>query len=653
MFSLETYRLLPPWSGEQTLIIVLINGIKVELPYSPQNHFPLEMSEHHQIAHIPKAYFVEKIEDVEQARFNQAQTIKVKITNLNFKEGLDLIQKTLSKTLAKIRIDPNRTLTHTQFAQLIELIPRDRLDFFEEPLPSIEDALSYNVPLAMDESFTEPGWKEKLHYPQVVAAVIKPYRVFWREIYTEVHKLAKRVVLSSTVVEDSTPIIKLATYLNLTEEPLGIDVARFRIEVVRCPITTSRPDLIAIIDEKGVPISYRELDERICNCTIAEKTVLDETGSIDTLVKMFALLRQGRSVSFNEPLTALTAKKIDSIPLQALIHLHTSGTTGAPKLVAWEFGRFRQNILDQLDTYKDFRSASHRTKLNWSRMGGMTALMRALFSEGTAVLDPTYKVDFESIVPTQIITNQDGFNAKTLLIGGAPVTSKHIAQVEAKHQVLTIYSTTELGTCIINGLLVKGTGAKITGNKLFIKKENASMLAHKFTGLDGFYQTKDRAEITDSGIQITGRYDRVINTGGEKVSLSYIEGRILASYPQITSYAFGSPDEKWGEKLCLAYATKGPFDEASFIERLKTLFKKHCIPKLVLRLPDDAPPKPSLDFLLSLLTAHARPKSIQEGLTARPCNNKSNLHLDSGSGSLVNQADKVEGTVSDPCYFEL
>ncbi|MFZ4773159.1 MAG: hypothetical protein ACOYK9_04125 [Chlamydiia bacterium] len=369
-----------------------------------------------------------------------------------------------------------------------------------------------------------------------------------------------------------------------------------------CPIAAADPNKIAVVTSKSA-LSYRELNEQIEACSILIGEVLPDKGSIETLVRLFALLRQGHPIHFNRPLLALSPEKRTTIAADTLLYLRTSGTTGAPKEVAWPFKAWKENIENQLESYPSFKGASHRAKLGWSRMGGLSALMRPLFSEGTAVLDETSLVDFESCVPTQLIRLLEKTTlllSKNILIGGAKYPDSVIKSVQERGSIpVPIYSTTELGTCMIEGKPVKGVNVLLQENgTLAVQKKSISkgLLIDK----NGYYQTQDIAIITASGWKIIGRGDRVINTGGEKVLLHYIEDTVQKIENDLVPFAFATPDPIWGEALCLAYARKAPLSHEELLIKLKEQLPRYMIPKKIIHLPPDAPAKPPLSYLQQL-----------------------------------------------------
>lgn len=597
--EINHYRLSSPFNGEKSILCLDYNKEKIELPFIPQVFFPLEMAQLKEMASFPTAFFIADPSDI--LRAHHAKTVKIKITHLDFENGMELVKKTLVSIKAKIRIDANRTLTPEQVQILSRCIPQDRLDFFEEPTQNIEDVLDLNVPLALDESFLEPGWEKKLAYNQVVAAVIKPYRVFYRPIVDLCLLLKKRIVLSSTL-EDSTPIIKLATHLKLFDEPLGIDVEKYKMKVSRCPIASTDPQKIAIRTITK-DITYGELNCLIKGELENRADILRLDLRIELIAKFFWLLRAGIPIHF--PLEcSLTPQNLETIPLNTKIFMTSSGTTGAPKTICWSWEDLALNIDLQYKTFPTFKGASFKASLDLTRMGGLMGFLRPLLGEGFLVLDDEVEASFESVVPTQIakrVELQKTFRAQNLLIGGARCSDSLLKVVEKWNiKPIIIYSSTELGACLIDGTPVGNCVVKRDHRGCFMiqkKGVSSSVVADS----EGFFSTNDLVEIQKGLFTITGRHDRVINSGGEKIHLDTLEEKLNKFINKGSFFLFGVEDSVWGEALCIAHDSLEEKEIETLKSFLKETFQKHMIPKKWVKLPDNYPAKPPLSLLKKLI----------------------------------------------------
>jgi O-succinylbenzoic acid--CoA ligase len=72
---------------------------------------------------------------------------------------------------------------------------------------------------------------------------------------------------------------------------------------------------------------------------------------------------------------------------------------------------------------------------------------------------------------------------------------------------------------------------------------------------DGWFQTSDLGELINGKLNVLGRADDVINSGGEKISLTAVESLFNTHFPNQAVIAFGLADQEWGERLCIGVTT--------------------------------------------------------------------------------------------------
>ncbi len=90
---------------------------------------------------------------------------------------------------------------------------------------------------------------------------------------------------------------------------------------------------------------------------------------------------------------------------------------------------------------------------------------------------------------------------------------------------------------------------------------------HQF-GRGDWLPTPDLAEIGPTGsLMISGRADRIINTGGVKVNPTLIEAQVLATGLVEECIVFGEADPRWGERV-VAWATPESIDLEKLKQRL-------------------------------------------------------------------------------------
>ena len=115
---------------------------------------------------------------LQEGRLRSYPTLKVKVGQ----RPLDEERATLTAFVdqlptTKLRLDGNRTLTVDDAEQLVAGLPRDRIDYFEEPLHNPDDlpdlANRTGIGIALDETLRESDSAIKTA-PWVVAWVVKP-----------------------------------------------------------------------------------------------------------------------------------------------------------------------------------------------------------------------------------------------------------------------------------------------------------------------------------------------------------------------------------------------------------------------------------------------------------------------------------------------
>jgi O-succinylbenzoic acid--CoA ligase len=245
----------------------------------------------------------------------------------------------------------------------------------------------------------------------------------------------------------------------------------------------------------------------------------------------------------------------------------TSGSTGTPK----EIGITSAALLASANASNKYlgavRGNTWSLLLPLTHIAGINVLVRAMQLE-TAPIDLRNHVgkyphaDFTAIVPTQLFNalneNSDLLDhlkgAKAVLVGGAALSQELRTQgIAAGINIVATYGMSETsGGCVYNAEpldgvafeLTEGGQIKISGPVLAdVKKEN------------GWFVTQDLGKIVDGKLQVIGRVDDVIISGGENISLSAVESEINKKFPNLQVAAFATSDSKWGQVLHVAAQT--------------------------------------------------------------------------------------------------
>lgn len=274
----------------------------------------------------------------------------------------------------------------------------------------------------------------------------------------------------------------------------------------------------------------------------------------------------------------------------------TSGSTGTPKEIALTASALLASAAASNKYLKAAKGDTWSLLLPLTHIAGINVLMRAK-QLGTEPLDLRNHVgeyphaDFTAIVPTQLfnaLTENPALlkhlqGAKAVLVGGASLSEELRAQgVAAGINIITTYGMSETcGGCVYDGVALDGVAFEITTDGRIkisgpiladVKKEN------------GWFVTQDLGKIVDGKLQVIGRSDDVIISGGENISLSAIEAAINKEYPDLLVAAFATPDSKWGQALHIAVQSQDENIKSELSEVLVNSIGKHVKPKSVLLL---------------------------------------------------------------------
>ena len=274
----------------------------------------------------------------------------------------------------------------------------------------------------------------------------------------------------------------------------------------------------------------------------------------------------------------------------------TSGSTGTPK----EIGITSAALLASAHASNKYLGAS--TGNTWSlllpltHIAGINVLVRALQLK-TIPIDlrnhsGAYpKADFTAIVPTQLFNALNGNSdllkhlqgAKAVLVGGAALSQELRTQgVATGINIVTTYGMSETsGGCIYDGVALDGVAFEITDEGRI--KISGTVLAD-VEKIDGWFVTQDLGKIIDGKLQVIGRADDVIISGGENISLSTVESELNKKFPDLQVAAFSTIDSKWGQALHVAAQTSDENIKVQIAEVLVNVIGSYAKPKSVILL---------------------------------------------------------------------
>ncbi|MFE0028660.1 o-succinylbenzoate--CoA ligase [Amycolatopsis sp. NPDC059021] len=293
----------------------------------------------------------------------------------------------------------------------------------------------------------------------------------------------------------------------------------------------------------------------------------------------------------------------------------TSGSTGAPKGVLLSASALRTSATA---THARLGGPGHwllATPAHY--IGGLQVLVRALlagttpavlsgdgfrpddFAAAAASLSTVDGPRYTALVPTQLVRLLDSpaglAAARTFdaIVIGAAATSAQLRDraADAGVRIVPAYGMSETASgCVYDGVPLDGVRIALDGDdRIRIAgdvlahgyRRQPELTAESFGG--GWFRTSDRGRFTEDGrLQVLGRADDMINTGGVKVSAAAIE-RVLGAQPGVRdACVVGVPHPEWGEAVvALVVPESGACDGGDLCAAVKSELGAACAPKRV------------------------------------------------------------------------
>jgi len=255
--------------------------------------------------------------------------------------------------------------------------------------------------------------------------------------------------------------------------------------------------------------------------------------------------------------------------------VETSGSTGRPKRVVLSRAAMRASA-----------DATH------ARLGGpgqwllrlpptYVAGLQVLFRSVRAGTEPAEELSamtgergYLSLVPTQLVRvldrGEDLSGLDAVLVGGAGLEPRLRSRAEAAGlRIVTTYGMSETcGGCVYDGVPLDGVRVSTTaegrvrigGDVLFDRYDGQPDLTAA-SKVDGWFLTQDLGRVREDGrLEVLGRVDDVVVSGGVNVPTAAVAGR-LREHPRVReAEVVGVPAPEWGRQVVAVLAV-GP-DEA-------------------------------------------------------------------------------------------
>ena len=259
-------------------------------------------------------------------------------------------------------------------------------------------------------------------------------------------------------------------------------------------------------------------------------------------------------------------------PLEAdcAVVLTTSGSSGEPKGVLLS----REALIASATATHDRLGGPGQWLLPMKPyfVGGLQILTRSVLAGTTPVVagdnftaaaeTMTGARRYTAMVPTQLAryleSEPDALRSfDAIVIGGASMPAELKARAAAeKVTAIPAYGMTETGSgCVYAGMPLEGTEVGFEGDRILVKGPtlfSGYRLRPELTAevlRDGWFWTQDRGRLVDGRLQVIGRLDDVVISGGVNVTLPAVQTRLLQHPDVVDAVVLGVPDAEWGSRV--------------------------------------------------------------------------------------------------------
>lgn len=289
------------------------------------------------------------------------------------------------------------------------------------------------------------------------------------------------------------------------------------------------------------------------------------------------------------PAVALGGAAPREVPAGTAVVVATSGSTGYPKSVVLSRSALTSGALATADR---LGSGSWLLALPASYVAGVQVLVRALVAgrepamltgsfqpaafaaaaAGMASSENGHRVPtYTSLVPAQLQTLLDAgeddprvtaalASFEAILVGGQalPAVQAERAAAAGARVVRTYGSSETSGGCVYDGVPLDGVGVRVVDGEVQLSGptladgylDDPERTAAAFLrDADGtrWYRTGDAGTFDGGVLQVTGRIDNVIVSGGINVSLDRVERVVRGIAGMASAVVVPVADERWGQ----------------------------------------------------------------------------------------------------------
>lgn len=257
----------------------------------------------------------------------------------------------------------------------------------------------------------------------------------------------------------------------------------------------------------------------------------------------------------------------------------TSGSTGAPRDVVLSAAAMDASAAATVDRLGCRRGERWLGCLPLHHVAGLAVLRRAALLGSEPDVHDRFDVAAVAasqaawwpLVPTmlgRLVEAGVDLSGRGILLGGAAPDAAVVAAAVSRGATVTLsYGMTETcGGCVYDGLPLDGVDVAIAeddrirlrGPVLADGERTPQGPVAPVTDADGWLTSGDVGAIVDGRLQVHGRADHVIVSGGENVAPEAVERALEAHADVLAAGVVGHPDPEWGQRVVALVVPRDP-----------------------------------------------------------------------------------------------
>jgi O-succinylbenzoic acid--CoA ligase len=355
----------------------------------------------------------------------------------------------------------------------------------------------------------------------------------------------------------------------------------------------------------GEVLTYAELAERAAALDLPPVHSTTAPAGVGFAIELHAAAMRGSALALQRGTDPVRCTP----PPGTLAVVFTSGTTGEPRPVFLTRAHFEASARASAAVLGVEPDDRWLCCLPVFHVGGLSIFTRSAIYATTVVAEPGFdagrvkdlveagEVTLASLVPTMLARLRDAGlerapGLRAMLLGGGPIPDDLLEwAVRAGLPVRPTYGMTETCSQIATAEVGERLARPLPGAEVRIADDEEILVRGPMVAVDGWLHTGDRGRLAGDGLlEVHGRLDDLIVTGGENVAAAEVEA-VLLEHPGVSEAAvIGVEDPEWGRAVTAFVVSTASEDEvcAHAGERLPG-FK---VPKEVFVL-DELPRTPS------------------------------------------------------------